>query len=255
MPTRPDREAEPPRDRLSPGAQKGFGLKLSILIPVYNERTRVEELLHRVLHAPLPLGWTREVLLIDDGSTDGTGELLDALAQGDLVRVHHSPVNCGKGTSVRIGLKMATGEFTLIQDADLEYDPQDYLLLLDPLLSGRADVVYGSRFLGSREGMSFSHVLGNRLLTWTANLLFGGRLTDAYTCYKVMPLLLARSLDLRARDFEIEAEITARILLRRLRIEEVPIRYRARSGHEGKKIRKMDGLLGWLALLRYRFLS
>ncbi len=236
-------------------AQRGLGLKLSILVPVFNERSRVEELLDRVLHAPLPPRWMREVLLIDDGSTDGTSELLDALAQGDLVRVHHSPVNCGKGTSVRIGLKLATGEYALIQDADLEYDPQDYPLLLEPLLTGRADVVYGSRFLGSRQGMSFSHVLGNRLLTWTANLLFGGRLTDAYTCYKVMPLLLARSLDLRARDFDLEAEITARVLSRRLRIQEVPIRYCARTGREGKKIRKMDGLLGWLALLRYRFLS
>jgi glycosyltransferase involved in cell wall biosynthesis len=236
-------------------AQRGLGLKLSILVPVFNERSRVEELVQRVLHAPLPPGWMREVLLIDDGSTDGTSELLDALAQGDLVRVHHSPVNCGKGTSVRIGLKLATGEYTLIQDADLEYDPQDYPLLLEPLRTGRADVVYGSRFLGSRQGMSFSHVLGNRLLTWTANRLFGGRLTDAYTCYKAMPLLLARSLDLRARDFDLEAEITARVLSRRLRIQEVPIRYRARSGREGKKIRKMDGLLGWLALLRYRFLS
>lgn len=255
MPTRPGREGALPLERSLPVAQRGLGLKLSILVPVFNERSRVEELVQRVLHAPLPPGWMREVLLIDDGSTDGTSELLDALAQGDLVRVHHSPVNCGKGTSVRIGLKLATGEYTLIQDADLEYDPQDYPLLLEPLRTGRADVVYGSRFLGSRQGMSFSHVLGNRLLTWTANRLFGGRLTDAYTCYKAMPLLLARSLDLRARDFDLEAEITARVLSRRLRIQEVPIRYRARSGREGKKIRKMDGLLGWLALLRYRFLS
>jgi len=255
LPTRPGHERALPLEGRLPVAQRGLGLKLSILVPVFNERSRVEELLDRVLHAPLPPRWMREVLLIDDGSTDGTSELLDALAQGDLVRVHHSPVNCGKGTSVRIGLKLATGEYALIQDADLEYDPQDYPLLLEPLLTGRADVVYGSRFLGSRQGMSFSHVLGNRLLTWTANLLFGGRLTDAYTCYKVMPLLLARSLDLRARDFDLEAEITARVLSRRLRIQEVPIRYCARTGREGKKIRKMDGLLGWLALLRYRFLS
>lgn len=255
MPTRPGHEGALPLERSLPLVQRGLGLKLSILVPVFNERSRVEELLDRVLHAPLPPGWMREILLIDDGSTDGTSELLDALAQGDLIRVHHSPVNCGKGTSVRIGLKLATGEYALIQDADLEYDPQDYPLLLEPLRTGQADVVYGSRFLGCRQGMSFSHVLGNRLLTWTANLLFGGRLTDAYTCYKAMPLLLARSLDLRARDFDLEAEITARVLSRRLRIQEVPIRYRARSGREGKKIRKMDGLLGWLALLRYRFLS
>lgn len=228
-------------------------MKLSILIPVYNERTHVREILEKVLRAPLPAGWTREVLLVDDGSTDGTGAFLDGLADGSNVRVHHSPVNCGKGTSVRIGLAMATGDYAIIQDADLEYDPRDFTALLQPLVEGRADAVYGSRFLGRREGMSTAHVVGNRILTWTSNLLFGGRLTDAYTCYKVMPLSLARSLGLRARDFDLEAEITARLLQRRARIIEVPIGYRGRSGHEGKKIRKLDGLLGWLALLRYRF--
>ncbi len=230
-------------------------MKLSILIPVYNERTHVREIVDRVLKAPLPEGWTREVLLVDDGSTDGTGAFLDGLADGATVRVHHSPVNCGKGTSVRIGLAMATGDHAIIQDADLEYDPSDFPALVGPLLAGQAEAVYGSRFLGTRQGMSTAHVLGNRLLTWTSNLLFGGRLTDAYTCYKVMPLALARSLGLRARDFELEAEITARLLQRGARIVEVPIRYRGRTGLEGKKIRKLDGLLGWLALLRYRFLS
>lgn len=230
-------------------------LKLSVIIPVYNERAHVREILDRVLKAPLLPGWTREILLVDDGSTDGTGAFLEGLADGSTVRVHHSPVNCGKGTSVRIGLAMATGDHAIIQDADLEYDPRDFPALLRPLVDGRADAVYGSRFLGHREGMSPAHVLGNRLLTWTCNLLFGGRLTDAYTCYKVMPLSLAHSLGLRARDFELEAEITARLLQRQARVVEVPIRYQGRSGSQGKKIRKLDGLLGWLALLRYRFLA
>lgn len=230
-------------------------MKLSVVIPVYNERDHVEELLDRVGRAPLPAGFERELLLIDDGSTDGTGAILDARADGSTVRVHHSPVNCGKGTSVRIGFELATGDYVIIQDADLEYDPEDFPALLQPLLEGRADVVYGSRFLGSLEGMSSAHMIGNRILTWTSNLLFKGRLTDAYTCYKVMPAQLARDLELRARDFDIEAEITARVLQRGLRVADLPIRYQGRSNEEGKKIRKLDGFLGWLALVRYRFFN
>ena len=230
-------------------------MKLSIVIPVYNERDHVEELLDRVARAPLPPGFERELLLVDDGSTDGTGAVLDARADGTNVRVHHSPVNCGKGTSVRIGFHLAAGDYVIIQDADLEYDPDDFCALLAPLVEGRADVVYGSRFTGTMSGMSTAHVIGNRILTWTSNVLFGGRLTDAYTCYKVMAADLARDLQLRARDFDIEAEITARVLQRRLRVVDVPIRYRGRTNQEGKKIRKLDGFLGWLALVRYRFSS
>lgn len=230
-------------------------MKLSVVIPVYNEREHFEELLDKVKGAPLPPGVELEILLVDDGSTDGTGARLDSYAEGERVRVHHLPVNCGKGSAVRTGFHFAGGDVVLIQDADLEYDPADYPALLAPLLQGRADVVYGSRFLGDMQGMSRAHVIGNRILTWTSNVLFGGRLTDAYTCYKVMPTDLARSLGLRARDFDLEAEITARVLQRRLRVVEVPIRYLGRTHEEGKKIRKLDGVLGWLALVRYRFLG
>lgn len=230
-------------------------MKLSVVIPVYNEREHFEELLDKVKGAPLPPGVELEILLVDDGSTDGTGARLDSYADGERVRVHHLPVNCGKGSAVRTGFHFAAGDVVLIQDADLEYDPADYPALLAPLLEGRADVVYGSRFLGDMDGMSRSHVVGNKILTWTSNVLFGGRLTDAYTCYKVMGADLARSLKLRARDFDLEAEITARVLQRRLRVVEVPIRYLGRTNEEGKKIRKLDGVLGWLALLRYRFLG
>ena len=230
-------------------------MKLSVVIPVYNEREHFEVLLRKVREAPLPPGTDLEILLVDDGSTDGTGARLDTFAEGDRVRVFHLPVNCGKGSAVRTGFHFATGEVVIIQDADLEYDPADYPALLAPLLEGRADVVFGSRFLGDMAGMSRAHVVGNKILTWTANLLFGGTLTDAYTCYKVMPTELARSLGLRARDFELEAELTARVLQRRLRVADVPIRYLGRSHQEGKKIRKLDGFLGWLALIRYRFLG
>lgn len=231
-------------------------MKLSIIIPVYNEAAEVEQLLHRVTGAPLPGAVEeREILLVDDGSTDGTGEILDRYHDGRIIRVHHSVVNCGKGTSVRIGLRLARGDVALIQDADLEYDPSQYPELLEPLLAGRCHVVYGSRFAGVIEGMSFWHRLGNRVLTLATNLLFGSRLTDAYTGYKVLRRPVFEALELRSRDFDIEAEITARVLQRGFLIEEVPIRYRGRTDREGKKIRKWDGFLGLLSLLRYRFLG
>lgn len=237
------------------GRKEGGTVKLSVVIPVYNEREHFEELLQKVRQAPLPAGTDLEILLIDDGSTDGTGARLDTFGDGDKVRVHHLPVNCGKGSAVRTGFRFASGDMVLIQDADLEYDPADYPALLAPLLDGRADVVYGSRFLGDMSGMTRAHVVGNKILTWTSNLLFGGRLTDAYTCYKVMRTETVRGLGLRARDFDLEAEITARVLQRRLRVVEVPIRYLGRTTQEGKKIRKLDGLMGFFALLRYRFLG
>jgi glycosyltransferase involved in cell wall biosynthesis len=225
-------------------------MKLSIIIPVYNEVATIREVLDRVRSAPVD----KELIVVDDGSTDGTREILDReRARGTLVILHEQ--NRGKGSAIRTGLARATGDYVLIQDADLEYDPADYELLLRPILRGKATVVYGSRFLGEHKAMLFWHSVGNRLLTLVTNLLYDSTLTDMETCYKLFPTALIQSIPLRAQRFDFEPEVTAKILKRGYRIYEVPISYAGREIHEGKKISWRDGFPALVSLVKYRFLD
>jgi glycosyltransferase involved in cell wall biosynthesis len=222
---------------------------LSVLIPALNEGRTLSQVLDAVLASAVDL----EVVLIDDGSTDRTWEIMQARADADArVRAIRHDRNRGKGGAIRTALQHARGEVVLIQDADLEYDPAEYPRLLEPIMEGRATVVYGSRAFSSHTAYSFWYVIGNRLVTLATNVIYNCFLSDMETGYKVLPRDLALSLDLRARGFELEPEITAKILRSAHRIYEVPISYAARSRAEGKKLTAMDGLRALLTLARYR---
>ncbi|OGR97395.1 MAG: glycosyl transferase [Elusimicrobia bacterium RBG_16_66_12] len=222
---------------------------LSILIPVYNEKDTVLELLRRVEAAPVSVA--KQIILVDDGSTDGTREILNGL--GDRAKVVFHEVNRGKGAALRTALSHATGELVIIQDADLEYDPADYPGLLAPLLDGRADVVYGSRFLGgTHRVLFFWHYFGNLLFTLITNVLYDINLNDMGTCYKAFLTEKIKAIPLESERFGIEAEITAKVCKRRLRIYETPISYSGRTYAEGKKITWKDGFSYLWCLLRYR---
>jgi glycosyltransferase involved in cell wall biosynthesis len=226
-------------------------VKLTILIPVYNELRTVGEAVRRARTAELPLD--REVIVIDDGSTDGTGEVIDQLADS-TVRVLHQPENLGKGAAIRRGIEASTGDWVIVYDADLEYDPRDWPALLRPALEGDADVVYGSRFTGERRNMLFWHWIGNRFLSLMTNVLYNTTLSDMETCSKLIEGNLARSLHLTANRFDIEPELTAKILRLGHRIYEVPIRYTGREVTEGKKISWRDGIRALMRLLSVRFI-
>jgi len=227
------------------------GVKLSIIIPVYNERTTIREVIARVRAVELE-GVEKELVVIDDGSTDGTGEILRQYA-GQGVIVYTFVSNLGKGTALRKGIEIATGDVVLIQDADLEYDPQDYPALLAPIRQGRAEIVYGSRFLGHMEGMRLANWIANKLFVLLANLLYGAGITDEATAYKLFRAEVIKELSIRARRFDFCPEVTAKLVKRGYKIQEVPIRYKARSGKEGKKIGWRDGLATLWMLLKYRF--
>lgn len=227
-------------------------MKVSILIPVYNEERTLREIIARVENAALPKGCTKEIIVIDDGSNDGTANLLKAYSDSDIIRLLRSEANRGKGAAISRGLDIATGNVILIQDGDLEYDPNDYIALLTPIAEGKADVVYGSRFLGKATGMTGRNQIANRILTATANLLYSTHLSDQATGYKVLRADLLRSLAVESERFEFCAEVTAKLLRNGHRIQEVPITYRARKVDEGKKIRAIDGLKSWWTLVRLR---
>ena len=224
---------------------------LSVIMPVYNERETLPEILARVRAVDLE----KEIVVVDDGSTDGTRDLLmEEGKKGDLKIVYHQ-ANQGKGAAVRTGLEHASGDFIIIQDADLEYDPRDYPKLLQPLLEGQAQVVYGSRFLGSGETMFFLQALGNRFLTLLTNLLYGTALSDMETCYKAFRAEVIKAIPLRSRRFELEPEITAKVLKRGYRIHEVAISYQGREYYEGKKLTWGDGITALWTLIKYRFVD
>jgi len=235
-----ERNAAPPKIR-----------KLSVIVPVYNERNTVVEVLRRMRAVELPDGIEREIIVIDDGSTDGTRDVLRQLGDSTVrILVHEG--NRGKGAAVRTGLALATGDYVLIQDADLEYDPDDWPRLIAPVTRGRARVVYGSRFTGERRNMLLLHWIGNRLLSLVTNVLFNSTLSDMETGYKLVDRKLLNDLGLRSDHFDIEPEITAKILKRGIRIYEVPISYMGREFDEGKKITWRDGFAALWTLVKFR---
>ncbi|MGH2559448.1 MAG: glycosyltransferase family 2 protein [Thermomicrobiales bacterium] len=232
----------------APNSGDGPIRSISVVIPAYNERGTIAEILRRVRAVPIP----KQIIVVDDCSTDGTTALLrQEAAAGDVELIVHQ-LNQGKGAAVRSGLARVSGDVVIIQDADLEYDPDDYPALLAPIEKGVADVVYGSRFLGPHKAMYFWHSVGNKLLTLVCNVLFDTTLTDMETCYKVFTAGVARNLRLRSNRWGFDPEITAKILKRGHRIYEVPISYAGREFHEGKKITWKDGFVVFFALIRYR---
>ena len=222
---------------------------LSVVMPAYNERATVEEMIRRVLAVPL----RTELIVVDDGSVDGTRELLQSLQRELGFTLLLQPRNEGKGSALRRGFAAVTGDLVVIQDADLEYSPEEFPELISLVCEGRADVVYGSRFLGRHRVFLFTHYAGNRLLTLLTNVLYNTMLSDMETCYKVMRTEVLRSLTLRSNGFGIEPELTAKIFKRRYRVYEVPITYDGRGYDEGKKITWRDGVVALWVLLKYRF--
>ncbi len=228
-------------------------MKISIVIPVYNEFNSLPQVLQRVMDAPIPAGCEKEIIVVDDGSTDGTRELIDQYQDSKLIMIHHSVVNSGKGSAIRIGLAKSTGDIILIQDGDLEYDPNDYLKLLEPIVSGQASVVYGSRFMAKPKGMKWANWLANKILTGTSNVLYWMRITDEATAYKAFRADVIKSIKLRCLRFEFCPEVTAKVRRMGHAIYEVPITYNARGIAEGKKIRWQDGVQALWTLVKYRF--
>jgi len=226
--------------------------KLSVIVPVYNERNTLVEVLRRMRAVELPDGIEREIIVVDDGSDDGTRDVLRQIGDS-TVRVVLHDVNRGKGAALRTGFGHATGEYVLVQDADLEYDPEDWPKLLNPVLRGKARVVYGSRFTGERRNMLLLHWIGNRFLSMTTNVLYNTTLSDMETCYKLLERDLVDEMRLHSNRFDIEPEITAKVLKRGIRIYEVPISYSGREFDEGKKITWRDGFAALWTLVKYRF--
>jgi glycosyltransferase involved in cell wall biosynthesis len=222
---------------------------LSVVMPAYNERDTIEEIVRRVLAVPLRI----ELVVIDDASNDGTREILEQLGSVLSFKLLLQPRNRGKGAAVRRGFAEVTGDVVVIQDADLEYSPEEYPDLIELICNGRADVVYGSRFIGRHRVFLFTHYLGNRLVTGLTNVLYNTMLTDMETCLKAMRIDVLRSMTLRSERFGIEPELTAKIFKRGYRVYEVPITYDGRGYEDGKKITWKDGVVAVWTLLKYRF--
>jgi len=230
--------------------------KVTVIIPVYNEALAIAELLRRVWRAPLPDWCTKEVIVVDDGSTDATTQVIrEFMAEhpeyASMIQIHESHINHGKGAALRAGFKIATGDIIIVQDGDLEYSPDDYLPLLEPFRDEAVQVVYGSRFTeGLPKGMKWPNAVANKILTWTTSLLYGQRITDEATGYKVFRRSVLDDFDLHCRRFEFCPEFTGNVLKAGYRIHEIPIRYDPRGILEGKKIKAQDGFIAMYWLLK-----
>ena len=233
-------------------------MKVSIIMPVYNEFRTFNQVLERVRQAALPAGCTMEIVVVDDGSTDGSTQVIAEHTRAGILVGHHAARNFGKGAAIRTGIALASGDIILIQDGDLEYDPNDYARILAPIVNGEADVVYGSRFLGGAStpgrpsGMARKNWIANRILTRAANLLYRTNLTDEATAYKAFRTSVLREMKLECQRFEFCPEVTAKLSLRGCRIAEVPISYNARGIWDGKKIRARDGFQALWTLIKLR---
>lgn len=230
-----------------------FNKKLSIIIPCYNEKKTILKILKRVEAVDLSsLNCQKEIIIVDDYSTDGTREILKELEK--KYKIIYQQKNQGKGMAIREGIKETSGDIILIQDADLEYEPNDYPALIKPILENKSEVVYGSRILGKnpkRAGLIY--YLGGRFLTFLTNILYGTKITDEPTCYKVFKAKILKSIDLKCQGFEFCPEVTAKVARKKIKIQEVPIKYYPRTVKEGKKIKWRDGIKAVLTLLKYRF--
>lgn len=233
-------------------SNKSKDFLLSIVMPAFNERHTIQQAINSVLAVP----YSKELIIVDDGSFDGTREILSGIHHPEVKVIFHS-VNTGKGGAIHTGLSQATGDIILIQDADLEYDPSEYPILLKPILDGKADVVYGSRFAGhgAHRVLYFWHYMGNKFLTLLSNIFTDLNLTDMETCYKVFTRTALEGIVLKEKRFGFEPEITAKIAKKRLRIYEVPISYYGRTYEEGKKINWRDGVSAMWCILRYNLFS
>jgi len=227
-------------------------MKLSVLIPVYNEVETLSEIVEKIRKIPLEM----EIIMVDDGSTDGSIEILESFREIENIKVIYHPKNRGKGAAIRTAIEHITGDIAIVQDADLEYDPEDYLKLVKPIQEGKTKVIYGSRFLKSENKHSYTRFyLGGRLVSFCTNILYNQRLTDEPTCYKVFDAALLKSIKLRCERFEFCPEVTAKVAKMGIRIPEIPINYYPRSIQEGKKIRWTDGLEAIWTLIKYRFVN
>jgi len=225
---------------------------LSIVMPVFNEEKTIKKILEKISELPDTLN--RELIIVDDGSTDGTREILSNLNQNNI-KIILKEKNSGKGDSLAVGFKKSTGDYVIVQDADLEYDPKDYLKLIEEIKKNSNTVVYGSRFLGKFKDMTTAHYLGNKFLTLVTNILYGVYLTDMETCYKLFPGDFIRKVKIDSKKFDFEPEITARIIKSGLKIVEIPVSYKGRAFTEGKKITWKDGFSAIYTLLKYRFVN